>query len=214
MPTTNDKRLIKITANSGNVTASTFDVDFDAAFDSPQSLALSFSDSSSGSCDKTLRELVVSDAATGSEIGRTSILFKVDTVELGEFSAGIDRSGRSDTTPPPSGTPHQVRNPTASNFRRWAQVVKQSGENVLRNFANVDAKSAASSGAVDQSVVTNDDTTFALRVTFSDRGGSALASGTVTVTTSAKAGDGFTLGPVRLSESEDDGEVERTVIRR
>ncbi|MCB9568897.1 MAG: hypothetical protein H6710_17065 [Myxococcales bacterium] len=199
MPTTNDKRLIKITANSAGVTASTFDVNLDASFDTPSDGAIKLSVTSSGGTDTSLHELVFSDAATGSEIGRTSISLVADTKIVGNFSATLAVDGRSETDPPASGSPAEIRSPTAQNRRNWTQDVNaDSNGTVLRNSANVDVRSASDTASVSQLVRTSDDHTLMLAITFEPRGG-APTSGSVTLTTTATAGAGYNLGPVKTN---------------
>jgi hypothetical protein len=213
MPTTNDNRSIKITAKTASTTASDFSVDFAATFTTDQSASLAIKDKSSDACDLTIHELTVSDPATGEEIGRTSIRVKADTKLLGDLEAKLDREARATSEPPATAGGSQVRDPSSSDLRRWAQPIKESGANVLRNIAVTDVRSVSASGGVSQTVRTNDESSLVLDIAFTDRGGSTVASGTVTLATSATAGAGFELGPVTITDTEDDGAPERRRIR-
>ncbi len=214
MPTTNDNRSIKITANSAGITASDFQVEFAASFTTSFAATLNFTDKSADACDRTLHEIVLSDAATGSELGRTWIKVKIETKELNGFSAKLDRAGRSTIDPPAAGSANKIRDPSTSDFRRWAQPIAQSGGgNVLRNIAVVEALSSSASGSVSQVVRTNDASSLVLAVDFTDARGGAIASGTVSLTTAATAGAGYEVGKTVITDTEDDGETNRTVIR-
>jgi hypothetical protein len=214
MPTTNDNRSIKITANSAGVTASDFQVDFAASFSSDSALTLNFTDKSADACDRTHHEVVISDPATGSEIGRSWIKVKVLTKELGDFSATLDRIGRSTIDPPAAGEANKIRDPSTSDLRRWAQPVAQSGgSNVLRNVAVVEAMSSSAAGSVSQTLRTNDASELLIAVDFSDARGGTVASGTLTLTTTATAGAGYEVGKVVITDTEDDGDSTRRVIR-
>jgi len=214
MPTTNDNRSIKITASSAGVTASNFQVDFAASFTADSAVTLNFTDRSVDACDRTFHEVVISDAATGSELGRSWIKVKVETKELNGFAAALDRTGRSTIDPPAAGTANKIRDPSTSDLRRWAQpIAQQSGGNVLRNVAVVEALSSSDAGSVSQTLRTNDASALLIAVDFSDARGGTIASGTLSLTTTATAGAGYEVGKVVITDTEDEGEATRTVIR-
>lgn len=213
MPSTNDSRAIKITASTGSVTASDFDIHFTAAFDASSAVTLTFSDDSDKTTDKTIHGLRFADAATGETIAEVSIRVRGLTKLLNDFSADVAFDARSDTTPTPTGPASQLRNPQNSNLRRWAQPVADAGGNVLRNIAVVDVRSKSGTGTATQTIVTNDDTTFLMNVDVAGRAGS-LASGTITLTTGAVVAAGYTLGNVVITDTEDDEPAERRVLRR
>ncbi len=214
MPTTNDNRSIKITANSAGITASDFQVEFAASFTTSFAATLNFTDKSADACDRTFHELVLSDAATGSELGRTWIKVKIETKELGGFSAKFDRTDRSTIDPPAAGSANKIRDPSTSDLRRWAQPVAQTGGgNVLRNIAVVETLSSSDGGSVSQVLRTNDAGSMLLAVDFQDARGGTIASGTVSLTTAVTTGAGYEVGKTVITDTEDDGEANRTVLR-
>jgi len=213
MPTTNDTRSVKILGKPPGVTASDFTVGFAATFTTGLGVLLNFSDKSTDTCDRTCHEVVISDPATGAELGRTWIKVKVETKLLNGFEAKLDLSGRGELDPPASGKAKSIREPSTSDVRRWAQAISQSSGNVLRNVAVVTVESFSESGSVSQTVGTNDPSSLAIAVEFSDAAGGTVGTGTVTLSTAAIAGDGFELGPVKITDTEDDGEAVRTVHR-
>ncbi|MEZ4380418.1 MAG: hypothetical protein R3A79_03665 [Nannocystaceae bacterium] len=200
MPTTNDNRATKITAKTASVTASDFDVDFTATFTTDQSASLKFTDASSGSDDDTLHEVIISDPASGSELARTSVSVAIASTLAGNFSATLARDSRSALNPASSGAASEVRRPQATSRRDWSQAVLENGSDAVLNAADVDIKSAGDGLTAAHSVRVNSDSTYEVAVTFSDRSGATIASGTITLTTSLSAGAGFTLGAVDISE--------------
>lgn len=213
MPSTSDSRAIKITASTGSVTASEFDLDFSANFETSSAVTLTFSDESDAECDKTIHGLTFTSAASGKNLAEVSIRVKALTKLLNNFSATVAIAPRGEITPTPSGAASQLRNPTNSNLRRWAQPIADASGNVLRNVVVVDVRSTDGSATATQTIVTNDDARFEMSVTVADRSGT-LATGTITLTTAAVAGSGFTLGNVVITDTEDDEPAERRVLRR
>lgn len=209
MPTSNDSRAIKIAANNPAKVVD-FDVAFSASFDSDLAAAYEYSDSSSGGQDLTIREYVFSNPATGVEIGRVSIRVKV-FAELSDPSISVDRTGRSTSSTPPSGRGNQISAPQAQNLRRWAQDVSGAAGAALKNVAVVDVRSVIPGGSASQDVRQNDETTLVIGVELADAAG-IQASGAVTLSTAASPGDGFSLGPVRITDREDGGDAVRTTI--
>jgi len=209
MPSTNDTRTIKINANNPAKVVE-FDVAFSANFESELAAAFEYSDSSSGSEDLTIRGYVFSNPATGVEIGRLSIRVKV-FCEISDASISADRSGRSTYSTPPSGRGTQIRDPQAQNLRRWAQEVRGAAGAVMRNVAVVDLRSVIPGGRVSQNIRQNDETTLVIGVELADAAG-IQASGSLTLSTAASPGAGFSLGPVRITDREDGGDPVRTTI--
>ncbi len=212
MPTTNDNRSIVIIAKSEVLTASSFAVDFASSFSTELTATLNFTDKSDDIYDRTFHEIVLSEPATGAVVGRTWIKLRVKTKELKGFSAKIDRDARGTSEPPAAGTATMIRDPQASDFRRWAQVVKKDGERSLRNVALVDVRSVAEGLSVAQTIRTDDAGSLLIAVEFSGRDGS-VASGTISLSTAATPGEGYELGPVRITHRENDGRAQRSVYR-
>ncbi|MBK8263020.1 MAG: hypothetical protein IPK80_16990 [Nannocystis sp.] len=209
MPTSNDSRAIKIAANNPAKVVD-FDVAFSANFDSDLVAAYEYSDNSSGGQDLTIREYVFSSPATGAEIGRVSIRVRV-FAELSDPSISVDRTGRSTSSTPPSGRGNQISAPQAQNLRRWAQDVSGAAGAALKNIAVVDVRSSIPGGSASHELRQNDATTLVIGVELADAAGTQ-ASGAVTLSTAASPGDGFSLGPVRITDREDGGDAVRTTI--
>lgn len=208
MPTTNDTRAIKINANNPAKVVD-FDVDYSGSFTSDLAATFEYSDNSSADTDLTIREYVFKSPATGAEVARVSIRVRVLPNNV---AAGVTFSiNGSSTTPRASGSGQQLRTADAQNLRRWAQDVDDgaSGSAALRDVAVVDVRSSIPGGTATQTIRVNDESTFEMAIDLSDRAGTQV-SGTVTLTTAAAPGDGFTLGPVTITDREDGGAPIRT----
>ncbi|MEZ4451323.1 MAG: hypothetical protein R3B09_17720 [Nannocystaceae bacterium] len=213
MPSTNDSRAIKITANTNNVNASVFDVNFLSAFSASSAVTVTFSDDSDKTMDKTIHGLSFADAATGAVYGSLSIRVKSCANTVGTFSPDLSIDSRGSSNPPATGGASQIRNPTNSNLRKWVQTVTDAGgTNVLKNVAVIDIRTLDGSASVSENVTQNDDGTYAMAVTVSTRAGT-LASGTITLTTTTTTDGGYVAGKIVITDTEDDGPAARTVIR-
>ena len=212
MPTTNDTRSIKIIAKSAGITASSFAVDFAASFSTELTATLNFTDKSDGIYDRTFHELVLSEPATGAVVGRTWIKLRIKTKELKGFSAKIDRDARGTSEPPAAGAATTIRDPEAADFRRWAQVVKKDSVRTLRNVALVEVRSVGEGVSVSQTIQTDDAGSLLIAVEFSGAAG-PVASGTMSLSTAATPGEGYELGPVRITHRVNDGQARRSVLR-
>ena len=212
MPTTNDNRSIVIIAKPLPVTASSFAVDFASSFSTELTATLNFTDKSDGFYDRTFHEVVFSEPATGEVVGRTWIKLRIKTKVLKDFEAKIDIEARGTSEPPAAGSATTIREPQAADFRRWAQVVKKDGVRCLRNVALVDVRSVGEGVSVSQTIRTDDAGSLLIAIEFSNAKGS-VASGTLNLTTAATPGEGYELGPVRITHRENDGRAERSVHR-
>lgn len=205
MPRPKSQRDLILKSSVVSATVTDLNVTMIAEFDTNLSTVITYEDESPTSPrdEKTKYRMVFSNSA-GTSLGTITLRLVGDPVE----TAGVTVSKPvARYTFDPAGRETAVAllpSPTASFERVWKQKAFNSARaEVVDNVAKIDVRVIGENGAaVTQTVKSTDDGELILLYEWSSAAAGVLVSGSVTLTTTAVAGAGYTLGNVRVNDSE------------
>lgn len=212
MPTPKSQRDLVLKSSVAAATASDLNIAMTALFDTNLSTVITYEDESPGSTrdEKTLYKMVFANSS-GTSFGTITLRLVGDPIE----TAGVTVTkpiARYDFDP--AGRETNVvllPTPTASFERVWKQKALNSARvEVVDNVAKIDIRVIGENGAtVTQTVKSTDDNELVVLYEWSNAASGVLVSGSVTLATTAVAGAGYTLGPVRVTDSDPSPNVRR-----
>ena len=212
MPTPKSKRDLILKSSVTSATVTDLNITMDAVFDTNLSTVITYEDETPTSTrdEKTKYKMVFSNGA-GASLGTITLRLIGDPVEATGVTVSkpvarytFDPAGRETAVA-------LLASPTASFERVWKQKAYNSARvEMVDNVAKIDVRVIGENGAVvTQTVKSTDDGELVLLYEWSSATAGVLVSGSVTLTTTAAAGAGYTLGNIRVTDSEPSPNVRR-----
>lgn len=213
MPTPKSKRDLILKSSVTSATVTDLNITMDAVFDTNLSTVITYEDETPTSTrdEKTKYKMVFSNGA-GASLGTITLRLVGDPTPA---DAGVTVTNPvARFTFDPAGRETAVAllaSPTASFERVWKQKAYNSARvEMVDNVAKIDVRVIGENGAVvTQTVKSTDDGELVLLYEWSSATAGVLVSGSVTLTTTAASGAGYTLGNIRVTDSDPSPNVRR-----
>lgn len=203
MPKSISKRdvILKTSVVAGDV--ATFSINMDADFTTDLTgSTITYEDESGGNKDEKTKFKMVFANRRSPAVGAVTICLVGDPKPDG--GADITKPiAMFDFDPTAAqGNVQQIGSPARSFDRVWKQKVRNgSNTEIVNNVAKIDVRVEAASGyTVTQSVATPNDNTLVLTYAWSSPA-AGVVTGTVTLTTSVTPNAGYTLGPIKITDT-------------
>ncbi|WP_096332514.1 hypothetical protein [Nannocystis exedens] len=128
-----------------------------------------------------------------------------------DVAATVTKTARQTTDPTATSGSVALLDPADDTYERvWRQAVSNSRVQVLDNVAKVDIRVKAEAGyTVNQAVGSATDNTLIVNYSFVDATGTAVVSGSVRFDTVATAAAGYTLGNIRIVDTDSGASIRR-----
>lgn len=206
MPTPKAKRDIVLQSTFSAGTVATLSLGVDAQFTTPRgaNTVNLFEDTSAGTTNEATEYQMSFNNGSSSQIGLITFSFtgRGDSAVRGLIVDKTSAVSSIDPTPRTSSvTP--IASPDASYTRTWQQAALDAGATQMVNqIGGLDIRvKAASNYRVIQTVTSTATAQLVLSYTFNSANGAEVMSGTVTLTASSVAGDGYSLGAATVIDN-------------
>lgn len=214
MPSTQSKRDLILKSSVTAATVADLNISMEALFDTDLSTVITYEDESDPATardEKTKYRMTFTNVG-GASVGAITLRLVGDPVPASGSGITVTKPvARYEFDPAGRETAVALIGAPAASFERaWRQNVRdRSRTEVVDNVARLDVRVIGENGAtVAQTVRSQADGELVLIYEWSNAAG-VLVSGSVTLTTTATPGTGYTLGPVRVTDNDPSSAVTR-----
>ncbi|WAS97882.1 hypothetical protein [Nannocystis punicea] len=186
------------------------DIDLNATFTTALTgTTITWEDESSGNPEEKTKFKMSFLNVGGANVGALTV--KLVGNPCPDVPATVTKTARQVTDPTAISGNVTLLDPADDTFERvWRQAVNNSRVQVLDNVAKVDIRVKAETGyTVNQAVGTATDNSLIVNYSFLDATGTAVVSGSVQFDTVATAAAGYTLGNVRIVDTDSGARTRR-----
>lgn len=205
MPTPKSKRDLILKSSVAAGTVADLNVSMDATFDTDLSTVITYEDESGTTRDEKTKYKMVFSNGAGVSMGSITLRLVGDPAVASSAVTVTKPIARYDFDPAARETSVALLpSPTASFERVWKQNVRDSARaEVVDNIAKLDVRVIGENGAVvTQTAKSQDDNELVIIYEWTSATSGALVSGSVTLTTTAVPGAGYTLGNIRVTDTD------------
>lgn len=205
MPSTQSKRDLILKSSVAAGTVADLTISMDASFDTSLTTTITYEDESGSPREEKTKYKMVFANASGATLGTITLKLVGDpqpatgdvTVTKPVARYTFDPSGRETTVA-------LLPSPNASFERVWKQNVTDSTRaEVVDDVAKLDIRVSGENGAVvSQSAKSQENNELVVNYEWSTAATGVVVSGSVTLTTTAVAGSGYTLGNIRVTDTD------------
>lgn len=212
MPSTQSKRDVILKSSVTVNTVADLNLSMEALFDAP-AVEITYEDAGDLDEEERTKYKMVFSTASGTPVGCVTLRLIGNPVPADGSGVTVSETlARYDFVPTARETSVALIAAPAASFERvWKQNAKDASRaEVVDNVAKLDVRVAAQSGfTVVQTVRSTDDNELVLLYEWSGAASGVAVSGSVTLSSSAAAGAGYTLGKIRVTDNNPSGAAAR-----
>ncbi|MCY0993592.1 hypothetical protein OV203_41020 [Nannocystis sp. ILAH1] len=210
MPTPKLRRDLVLKTGVAAGPVANLDIDLNASFTTELTgTTIKWEDESSSDPEEQTKFKMSFLNVGGANVGALTI--KLVGNPCPDVPATVTKTARQTTDPTATTGTVTLLDPADDTFERvWRQAVNNSRVQVVDNVAKIDIRAKAEAGyVVNQAVGTATDNSLIVNYAFVDATGTAVVSGSVRFDTSSTASAGYTLGNVRVVDTDSGASARR-----
>lgn len=212
MPSTQSKRIVVLKSDVAATNVSELNLSMEAIFDAPAS-EITYEDAGDLDEEERTKYKMIFKSAAGATIGTVTLRLIGNPIPADGSGAAVSvaRAGYSFVPDARETNVALLPSPAASFERVWKQNARDASRvEVVDNVAKLDVRVIAESGfSVAQTLRSAGDNELVLIYEWSGAASGVAVSGSVTLSSSAVAGAGYTLGKIRVTDNNPSGAAVR-----